>query len=61
MLDIKEDDVGMVDLGDLTLHRPSHVHLITQCGLQMDDCTVGPVGALSGLMRMVCPECWHYG
>lgn len=58
MLDIKESDVGMLDLSDNTLHRPSHCHLITQCGLQMDVCKVGPVGALSGEMRRLCPECW---
>jgi hypothetical protein len=59
MLDIKETDVGMLDLEDYVLHRPSHVHLITQCGLPMNECKVGPVGALTEGLRMVCPECWH--
>ena len=58
MLDIKESDVGMLDLEDLTLHRPSRVHMITACGLQMNQCKVGPVGALTDL-RMLCPDCWH--
>jgi hypothetical protein len=58
MLDIKESDVGMLDLEDLVLHRPSRAHLITRCGLTMNQCKVGPVGALADL-RMVCPECWR--
>jgi hypothetical protein len=59
MLDVGESDVGMLDLKDLTLHKPSRAHLITQCGLAMDECKVGPVGALTEEVRMACPECWH--
>jgi hypothetical protein len=58
MLDISESDVGMLDLKDRTLHKPSHAHLITMCGLLMELCKVGPVGALVEV-RMLCPECWH--
>jgi hypothetical protein len=58
-LDIKAGDVGMLDLEDLTLHRPSRAHLITRCGLQMNQCQVGPVGALTERLRMLCPECWR--
>ena len=59
MLDIKESDVGMLDLKDLTLHRPSRAHLVTRCGLLMETCSVGPVGALTDKLRMLCPECWR--
>jgi hypothetical protein len=50
--------VVMLDLVDMTLHRPSHVHLITACGLQMGECTVGPADALDQVARRLCPECW---
>lgn len=59
MLDIKGSDVGMLDLKDGTLHKPSHVHLITMCGVPMEQCKVGPVGALAEGLRMVCPDCWR--
>jgi hypothetical protein len=59
MLDINGSDVGMLDLKDGTLHKPSHVHLITRCGLPMELCKVGPVQALTEGLRLACPECWR--
>ena len=51
--------VVMLDLRDLTLHRPSHVHLITLCGVQMIECQVGPADALTMRAQHHCPECWR--
>jgi hypothetical protein len=50
--------VVMLDLIDLTLHKPSHVHLISACGLDMPECTVGPADAVTQRARRVCPDCW---
>lgn len=51
--------VVMLDETDLTLHRPSHVHMVTRCGLQMEICQVGPADSLTMRAQHHCPECWQ--
>jgi hypothetical protein len=50
--------VVMLDLTDLTLHKPSHVHLITACGVPMAECTVGAADMVQQRAQRICPECW---
>ena len=40
-------DVGMLDLATDVLHRPGSEHMVTACGISLDNTTVGP-GALCG-------------
>jgi hypothetical protein len=47
--------VGLRDNHDFTLHLPSRVHLVTLCGLVLEECTATVVDAMS--WRRVCPEC----
>jgi hypothetical protein len=49
--------VGLLDLEDYTLHRPSSLHLVTCCGLTLDHASAGPWGVLEDQCRRLCPEC----
>jgi hypothetical protein len=53
--------VVMLDLTDCTLHRASRQHLVTRCGLEMDQCQVGPLRALVGRSAQLCTSCWAKG
>jgi hypothetical protein len=55
--------VVMLDLGDHTLHRPGPVHMRTACGVDLDNCTVGPRESVEQRAARRCPECWpvHVG
>jgi hypothetical protein len=54
-------EVVMLDLSDMTLHKPSHVHQTSQCGLLLDPCSVGPRDALYTKAKQYCPACWPPG
>ena len=43
------------------LHRPSDQHLVTACGLQLRDVTVGPLEALAAYGVDWCPDCFGGG
>jgi len=54
-------EVAMLDLLDLTLHRPSNTHLVSLCGLYMDHCQVGPLPPLLQRSQRVCTSCYDTG
>jgi hypothetical protein len=49
----------MLDMEDLTLHRPSHEHLVTRCGISMDHCSVGPEPFLVTRSERLCTSCFN--
>lgn len=51
-------EVVMLDLTDMTLHKPSPVHQTSMCGILLDPCTVGPRPALYTKAKRYCPACW---
>lgn len=53
--------VVMLDLSDHTLHLPGSVHMRTRCGLDLEDCTVGPRDFVEQRAARRCPECWSAG
>jgi hypothetical protein len=51
--------VAMLDLLDLTLHRPSREHLVTACGIgPLGRCKVGPAGSLRLEAQQLCTSCY---
>jgi hypothetical protein len=53
--------VAMLDLDDMTLHRPGRVHLVTACGVgPLDHCQVGPTATVRVRAKASCPECWSF-
>ena len=53
--------VVILDLTDHTLHRASAFHLVTQCGLDMAHCQVGPLRALLERSAQSCTSCFSGG
>ena len=49
--------VGMLDLTDRTLHLAGTVHLVTRCGVSLENATVGPLWVLEDRADRRCPEC----
>jgi len=49
--------VVMLSHASRLLHLPSERHLVTVCGLQLLDVTVGPVEALERAGTGWCPDC----
>lgn len=50
--------VVMLDQSDLTLHRTSSYHLVTRCGIELAEASVGPWRALVGRTAQFCTGCW---
>ena len=50
--------VGMLDLGERTLHRPGSLHLRTACGVELEHASVGPLRVTAGRAERCCPECF---
>jgi hypothetical protein len=51
-------EVVMLDLTDMTLHKPSPVHQTSMCGILLDPVTVGPRSVLYTKAERYCPACW---
>jgi hypothetical protein len=51
--------VAMLDDRSKTLHRCGDEHLVTACGIPLDEVTVGPFLAIHTRAVKLCPDCFE--